>query len=276
MSNAHSKLLSFLDYEKGYTLHFLNGKKLIDELLKIHTSLTGLGANYFSEAVLSFLPIISFLKQGEGFGFYVDSKKPDFKLKVEATQNGEMRTLLLPENFSQFPQSIKGQGRVVKMLPKQKEPYTSIVSVDDMPLSQMANQILHLSYQVHANLYSFPDSNQAILLMRLPGVGGNKIIPEFSEEIDKYWAMKKDMLGEILINDNDNEIIKSHLIKNGYEFLMWRDVVFKCKCSKEAVVRNVKILTDKDVASLFEEDQSISSTCEYCKKTYVINRSEIR
>ena len=51
--------------------------------------------------------MVNFLKPGESLGFYIDSEEPYFRFKIELSNTGTFRTLLLPEEFENFPDKIK-------------------------------------------------------------------------------------------------------------------------------------------------------------------------
>src|SRR5437762_2587208 len=117
-----SRLYSFLDHKNGFNIHFLEGQKLIEDLVLTHP-LQGSGFAYFRDSILGILPIIFFLKPGESLGIYIDSEDPYFRLKIETGSTGHTRTLLLPEEFNLFPMKITGKVRVTKIFPNQKAPY---------------------------------------------------------------------------------------------------------------------------------------------------------
>jgi len=122
-----SNLSSFLDEKNKFILHFFEGQKLIHDLAIIN-NLQGKGFAFFRDAVLMFQPMITFLKAEEGFGFYIDSKDPYFMLKIETNSLGNMRTLLMPDNFNKFPEKIIGISRLTKISGKKSEnQYTTLI-----------------------------------------------------------------------------------------------------------------------------------------------------
>ena len=182
-----SRLYSFIDQKEGFTLHFLEGQKLIKDLAVIH-QIIGAGFNYFRDAILTFQPMIAFLKPGEGLGVYIDSDSPYFRLKIEMSDQGQMRTLLLPENFNEFPKKIDGRCRIVKLMPGENAPYTSIINLEDIDFHQVVNKILTESYQVKSEVYLSENSDQSLMLMKLPEINVNKVQTNYSKSIDQYWA----------------------------------------------------------------------------------------
>ena len=72
---ATSRLYSFLDHKNGFNIHFLEGQKLIHDLILLHP-MNSSGFSYFRDTFLGLLPIIFFLKPQESLGLYIDSEEP--------------------------------------------------------------------------------------------------------------------------------------------------------------------------------------------------------
>ncbi len=69
-----SRLYTFIDAPREFVMYFLEGQLLIQELALLH-SIQRSGFAYFRDVVLSVQPMIALLKQGEQFGFYIDSEE---------------------------------------------------------------------------------------------------------------------------------------------------------------------------------------------------------
>jgi molecular chaperone Hsp33 len=264
-----SGLYSFINEKEGFVLHFFDGQQLIKTLALIHP----LGASGFfalRDAVLMFEPIISFLKPQEGFGFYIDSPDPQFILKIEANAQGLIRTLLLPENFDQFPKTIKGIARLTKVFGETKDKqYSSSIELNGQTISEISNKILKDSYQVSAHCFLSSDSDQSIMLTRLP---------KGHQELFDYWKEIEPEVRKIfsLFLNDKNEIVKA-FEKLGLVFLNSKEVIFKCNCSRERMLSGIKALiaTGSSIESLFGEKDIMELKCDYCKTSYLITKTEI-
>jgi len=268
-----SRLYTFLDDENGFSFSVLDGRELIAELAVIR-NLKGSGFEYFKNSVLTALPMISFLKSGEGFGLYIDSEKPYFRLKIEANSAGNMRTLLFPENFNDLPKKLNGQGRLSKIF--DKTPYTSIIRLEEMSFSEVVNSILKNSYQVQSEVHLIDDADFSVLIMKLPEINVNKTPQKTRPDHKQYWMMMKDSLQKILgANPSEEEVI-SKISALGSQYLHGRDVQFHCPCSKERMIANLKNLMVRSDEDLFDEGANTLQThCEYCNKDYVISKEEL-
>lgn len=271
-----SRLTGFIDQKSGFTLHYFEGQSVIRDLAIIH-DIKGEGFHFFRDAVLTFLPMISYLKSGESFGFYIDSEEPWFRFKLEANSQGYMRTLLFPESFNDFPKKINGNCRLSKILPGQREPYNSMVELKDLSIGEVSNLILKSSYQVNAKLHTSQTSDQSFLLLRLPSKQVDQTAPEDRPSLDEYFNETMKSLKHFLESGEINyEKICKHFKNTDMELLTSTEVSFKCACSRERMLQGIASLTRSEgVDGIFEDKDSIETKCDYCKTYYIITRQEI-
>ncbi len=271
-----SRLYSFIDQKEGFTLHFLEGQKLIKDLAVIH-QVIGAGFNYFRDAILTFQPMIAFLKPGEGLGVYIDSEIPYFRLKIEMSDQGQMRTLLLPEDFNEFPSQINGRCRIVKLMPGEHAPYTSIINIDGIDFHQVANKILLESYQIQSEVFLSENSDQSLMLMKLPEINVNKVQTNYSKTMPKYWESIQGEVTKLFDTGTTEQIdIQTCLEKMGLLFIGSKEIKFKCNCSRDRMLDGIKsIVRASGIDHVFGADEDeIEAKCDYCKTSYLILRSE--
>jgi molecular chaperone Hsp33 len=272
-----SRLYSFIDQKNGFTLHFLEGQKLIQDLAVIHTN-TGAGFAYFRDAILSIQLMISYLKPGEGLGIYIDSEEPYFRLKVEMSEQGQMRTLLLPENFNQFPKSIKGKCRVVKTVPSETHPYTSIIDLDYVDFHEVVNNILRESYQLKSEIFLSDESDQSVMIQKLPSINIDKIETNYRYTVNEYWEKIRTEIEDLFKQHTDDyQTIQSFLETRGLLFIGSKEVKFKCHCSRDRMVQGIRtLIKSSGIDHVFGTDENeIETKCDYCKTSYLILRSDV-
>lgn len=271
-----SRLYSFIDQKEGFTLHFLEGQKLIHDLAIIHNTRAH-GFQYFRDAILSIQLMISYLKPGEGLGVYIDSEEPYFRLKVEMSDQGQMRTLLLPDEFDQFPRTIKGKCRVVKTLPNEAQPYTSIVDLDHVSFDEAVNNILKLSYQLQSQIFLSNETDQSVLLMKLPSINVNKIQTNYTFSLEEFWRKVSPDINKLFSKHTDNyETIQQGVEQLGFIFLGSKEIKFKCHCSRERMIKNLwTLINSNGIDQVFDSsDSSLEIKCDYCKTSYLILKKE--
>jgi molecular chaperone Hsp33 len=269
-----SRLYSFLDHKNGFNIHFLEGQKLIEDLVLNHPMKSS-GFAYFRDTFLGLLPIIFFLKPGETLGIYIDSEDPYFRLKIETGSSGHTRTLLLPEEFNVFPMKITGNVRVTKIFPNQKTPYTSVLEIQNVETKDLLNKIFTDSYQTNSEIIVSDISDQSIMVTKLPPLNTNSSIDETlsrKEYVKKHKIFFHDMFEE---GTSDIEKIVKSFEDHGYSYLGSRQISFFCPCSKDRMVLNLRGLYSKDIEELFQHKDYIDIKCDYCRKNYEIYKSDV-
>lgn len=272
---AESRLYSFLDHKNGFNVHFLEGQKLIHDLVLLHP-MQGSGFAYFRDTFLGLLPIIFFLKPGESLGLYIDSDEPYFRLKIETNSAGHTRTLLLPEEFNQFPMKISGKVRVTKIFQSQKAPYTSVLDLKEVETKEVINKVLSESYQTNSEVVVSELSDQSVMVTKLPPINvnttNNEEIYSRQQFIKKHSQFFHDVFESA---PNDIEKIVNLFEAQGFSYLASRQISFFCPCDKDRMIMNLRGLYAGDLDELFDENGMVEIKCDYCRKIYNINRSEL-
>lgn len=269
-----SKVISFLDEKYGFSVRFLEGQRLIQDLALIH-DVKKEGFSFFRELVLTSMHLINYLKRDEGFGLFIDSEEPYFRFKIEANEHGSMRTILFPEDFETFPETISATVRMSKISRKNPTPYTSIIKVKDLKPSEIVDQILKDSYQVEGKIYISEKSDQSFYMTKLPRKNVNKKVDEIT--YSEFWNMNGqkilDIIGEGL---TDSSLIKNKMSELGFTYLQSKSIEFKCPCSREQMMTGVlSLIHSHTVDEIFEDKKEIETRCDYCKTYYIILRDEI-
>lgn len=271
---SESRLYSFLDHKNGFNIHFLEGQKLIHDLVLLHP-MPASGFAYFRDTFLGLLPIVFFLKPGESLGLYIDSDDPYFRLKIETNSAGHTRTLLLPEEFNLFPMKISGKVRVTKIFPGQKSPYTSVLELKGVETKDVINNIFNESYQTNSEVIVGDVSDQSIMVTKLPPINVNSNI---DETLSRKQFIKKnsDFFHEVFetATDDIEKIVKLFEDK-GFSYLGSRQISFFCPCTRDRMILNLRGLYAGDMDELFDENGMIEIKCDYCRKVYNINKIEV-
>lgn len=271
---ATSRLYSFLDHKNGFNIHFLEGQKLIHDLVLLHPMQSS-GFAYFRDTFLGLLPIIFFLKPQESLGLYIDSDDPYFRLKIETNSAGHTRTLLLPEEFNLFPMKITGKVRVSKIFQNNAHPYTSVLDLNQTETKEVINTILTESYQTNSEVIVSDISDQSIMVTKLPSMNVNSSLDEsFSRK--EYIKKHKNFFHDVFeAAANDIEKIVKMFEDHGFSYMTSRQVDFFCPCSKERMIFNLRGLYAQDLEHLFEGKNHVEIKCDYCRKQYDITKADL-
>jgi molecular chaperone Hsp33 len=190
---------------------------------------------------------------------------------------GNMRTLLLPENFEEMPTKYTGQVRQSKMFPSSPTPYTSVMKVDNKSTNEVINMILKDSYQINSKVILSEESDQAVLFSRLPQKNVNKEEVVERKSLHDYWIDIEPKVTELFAKaTTDYDDIQQTFENLGFEFIASKDVAFKCNCSRDRMVSGIAGLTGTNsLEDIFEGKESLEAKCDYCKTNYLITRDEI-
>lgn len=271
---AMSRLYSFLDHKNGFNVHFLEGQKLIHDLVLLHPMQSS-GFAYFRDTFLGLLPIVFFLKPQESLGLYIDSEDPYFRLKIETNSAGHTRTLLLPEEFNLFPMKITGKVRVAKIFQNNSHPYTSVLDLDHVDTKDVINKILTESYQTNSEVIVSDISDQSLMVTKLPPINVNSSFDDSMSRAD-YVKKHKNFFHDVFetATDDIEKIVKMFEDK-GFSYMASRQIDFFCPCSKDRMVLNLKSLYSQDLDHLFDGKDSVEIKCDYCRKEYQVTKSDI-
>ena len=275
MMLPESTIYTCVDGPRKYAVHFLEGQKLIQDMALTH-QLSGAGFAFFRTICLVIKPMLCLLKQGEYFGFYLNSEEPYFRLKIELTSGGAIRAMMLPEDFQEYPEKVSGTLRLNKYSAKLKSPYQSILEIHDQPLEKISEQILQYSYQMTGSVFVSKKSDQSLLVLKLPDHVTNK--EEFSaDNFMELQPEQKEIFHEILSQaETDTEALKEIFLKNGFDLLAQRKVFFRCNCSRERMIQNLHLYQQSDPEPLFnKQNKTLSITCEYCKNVFEISEEDL-
>ncbi|MFZ4713959.1 MAG: Hsp33 family molecular chaperone HslO [Bacteriovoracaceae bacterium] len=269
-----SKLYSFLDNKNSFTIHFLEGQKVIEQMAVLH-HLKGAGFSYYRDLLLSVLPFVSFVKKGESFGLYLDSEEPYFRFKLETNYTGNFRTLLLPEAFDQFPQKLTGMVRFSKLFDN-STPYTTIMQVEELDFSQIINQLIRDSYQIEAKAHLSDIVDQSFFISKIPRENVGRYIIDPGLTLEQYEKKFCPDLNTIFAeNFTEEKDIVDFFTKRGFYFLGSKPFNYYCPCTRERMITNLVTLSAEDINELFDQNNELEITCDYCHEKYKINKLEI-
>lgn len=273
---TESRLYTFIDGPREFALHFFEGQRLIHDLALLQP-IRADGFAYFREVVLSVQPMIALISRGEQMGFYIDSDDPFFRLKVEASHHGDVRCVLVPADFHEFPERMWGIVRAQRLFPDNKPPYTSVLRMDGVPLAQLVNQVLEVSYQVNCAVHVARRSDQSVMVHQLPPLA-RKDAYVYSAEAARLEGARIAEATERIFDRalQRPDEIEAAFGKIGFRLLAVRSVRFRCGCSKDRMVGHILRLGNVDKEDLFDPGQeALEVVCEYCRATYRVSRGDL-
>ena len=270
-----SRLFSFIDKQSAFTLHFLEGGKMMADIVTTH-NIGPTALEFYRDALLSSMQMLNFMKATENMGFYIDSDEPYFRFKIEMNAQGTMRTLLLPEEFDNFPDTVSGIARTTKAFPN-KQPYSSMIKLESEPTHGIVNKVLKESYQTN-NEIQVGHADFSLMFSKLPP---SNLSQKFDEIVDlpleQFIKSHEGLLEELNnIEFSSEEAIIEFFSNKELSYLGSKEVKFFCPCSKERMVANLLTLGQNDMEDVFKDTQSIEVRCDYCNTIYEIDQKDLK
>lgn len=266
-----SQLYTFIDREKKFALYFLEGQKLIHDLV-LTQNLRPQEFAYFRAIVLSVQPMLGYLKTGELFCVYIDADAPYFRLKIEMNAMGLMRGMIYSDALDAAPDIITGKLRLLKFLPSAKMPYESIIALDQVGIGEIINLVLARSYQVNSRIFISEDSDQSFMLNQLP-LTEKEEAADLDQAFNHYAGPLQFVMKKAL---TEKDALIAEMDKLGFGFLAAKPVAFTCGCSREQMIENLRRVAKTAGEALFPPGQdTIEVVCEYCKTARHISRKDI-
>lgn len=272
MTRLHeSQLYTFIDQEKKFALYFLEGQKLVHDLV-LTQNLRPEEFEYFRSMVLSLQLMLGYLKTGELFCVYIDSESPYLRLKMEMNAMGLMRGMIYSDGLDAAPEAVTGKLRLLKFLPSTKMPYESIIELNHVGVDEIINLVLSRSYQVNSRVFISRESDQSFMLNQLPLLQKEETA-DLDQAFDYYAAPLRDIMKMAL---TDRDAIVAAMDKLGFRFLSAKPVEFNCGCSREQMIENIRQVAKTAGEDVFPPGQdTIEVVCEYCKTACLISRQDI-
>lgn len=271
-----SRQFGFINNQIGFTISLIEGHALIDEISKIH-NIGPHALDFYKKTLLGSTQLINYIKPTENLGFYIDSEEPYFRFKIEMSQSGQLRTLLLPEDFDDFPTQFSGKCRLNKVI-QGKSPYSSILEYKDFPIEEIVNDIMEKSYQTNSKILLAQDLCNSIMITKLPPTNINKKIEDYEDiSFDQFMTNYQDLIQTALkLKVSDIEVTEEVFQKHDFTYLGSKEVKFHCPCSKERMINNLFTLPEKEIEHIFEKSESIDTRCDYCNTIYTIKQAEVK
>lgn len=270
-----SRQYHFISNIHGFSVSYIEGHTTLEELNKIH-NIGPFAFSFYQKTLMSSLQMLSFIKATENIGFYIDSEDPYYRFKVEISPSGTYRTLLLPEDFDDFPKTLTGKCRLSKMTAG-KSPYTSILEFNNHALEEIVNEVIDKSYQTNAKIQLSKDENSSLMVLKLPPSNINKKIEDFNDlNLEAIHQKYQGLFDEALkLKKTNVEEVEKIFAAHDLKYLGSKEVKFHCPCSKQRMADNLLTLPLKDQVELFEKMPVIEVRCDYCNSIYDVYENDV-
>jgi len=195
----------------------------------------------------------------------------DGELNVRAT--AKWRGDLAHDSFAQ----MVGNGRFVITLDPRDggQTYQGIVALEGSSVAEILQNYMQRSEQLETRLWLAADAQGAagILIQKLPQEGGQAAMVDEDEDM---WQRVNMLTGTIrrdeLLGLPAEELVRRLYSEEDVRLFEEQRVMFRCSCSRERVVRMLKMIGLDEVRSILAEQGKVEVHCEFCNHQYVFDR----
>ncbi|MFK8028628.1 MAG: Hsp33 family molecular chaperone HslO [Gammaproteobacteria bacterium] len=151
--------------------------------------------------------------------------------------------------------------------------YQGIVPLEKETLAGCVEDYFAASEQLPTRLWFAANQRQVVgmLLQKMPQEGGRK-----SNKVDEDGWPRVQMLADTitdheLLELTDVDILNRLFHEENVRLFSSSPVAFRCTCSQERINQMLRGLGQEEVASIIEEQGSITIDCEFCGRNYMLD-----
>jgi molecular chaperone Hsp33 len=150
-----------------------------------------------------------------------------------------------------------------------------MLELKDVETKDVINQVLTESYQTNSEVLVANQSDQSIMVTKLPPLNTNSVIDETVSR-KEYVKRNFEFFNEAfeMATDDIEQIVKK-FEDHGLSYLGSRQVSFFCPCSHERMVLNLRGLYSQDIDELFNGQEMLEIKCDYCRKIHHISKADV-
>lgn len=112
------------------------------------------------------------------------------------------------------------------------------------------------------------------MIQLLPGAP-EEIVFILEERVKEEAAAGRTVTSMMEQGMDAKAILEYMLDRMGYEELYQHEVHYECKCSREKVEAAILSVGREELKRLYEEEETVKVTCQFCDKEYAFSREEI-
>ena len=240
------------------------------DVLRENHNLGPVAASLAAEGLISNVLLSAYIKGDERILLEIAGSHPSFAFSGEARSDGMVRGRFSPAEVEPSEHLI---GRLIAIKwGRQKELYRGLAEVNHSGLQQALQAYLETSQQSPGLVRLAATTRENGTVDFAAGLLV-EMIPE-TMEVEEFEglveSLKSGDLRSIMTQFAFGELLGQEM-----EILEVRDLVFKCRCSRERVEATLKALGDEEIRSLMDDPGFAEVTCHFCNASYRLDIKEL-
>lgn len=205
-------------------------------------------------------------------------------LMAEATHEGDVRGIARLDETAplaefadkNLKQLLSGGTLTVTVEAHGRERYQSIVPLLGESLAECLESYFQQSEQLNTFIRLATNGTQAtgILIQQLPA----QLEPDLAKRTDRWETIQilaGTVTGTELLQDASPVLLHHLFADEDIQIFGDSPVRFQCSCSEERMAGALISLGEEELASLFEEHESLALNCEFCGALYSIDNQKL-
>ena len=185
----------------------------------------------------------------------------------------------VPADAASALSELTTNGRVVMTIePEEGQRYQGIVPLEGDSLAGCLESYFERSEQLPTRLWLHAVKGNVfgMLLQKLPGEGAAASGARVDQDAWNRLTLLADTLAEEEMHGLSDEQILHRLFHEEDVRVFDREpVMFRCSCSRERVGAALRGIGRADAEALIAEQGTISTTCEFCNRSYEFDRVDV-
>lgn len=151
--------------------------------------------------------------------------------------------------------------------------YQGIVPLEKATLSGCVEDYFAASEQLPTRLWFAANSHQVVgmLLQQMPREGGRKTSQVDADGWPRVQMLAETITSSELLELSDVDILHRLFHEENVRLFSSTPVTFRCTCSNERIRQMLRGLGQEEVASIVEEQGSVTVDCEFCGRNYTLD-----
>lgn len=253
---------------RGEIVQLENSWQQITENCNYPKHLQELLGQFTTAAVL----LSSTIKYDGSLILQVQGKGPVKLLVAESTSNRNIRAIAKWDGelaTNDLDKLFQGSNLVITINKNnEKERYQGIVELVGNKISAVIENYLDKSEQLPTRIWLAANGE------RVSGLLLQQTSTDIGDDIDAWnriTQLGSTIKDEELLKLTSEKILVRLFHEEALRVFEPNRVAFSCTCSRESVIKTLRMIGPKEVASILTEQENIQVNCEYCNQEYIFD-----
>lgn len=236
------------------------------------------------ESLMAGLLLASNLKHGDRISISIRGDSFLRQAVVDANPDGTVRGFIISSDLARDTDGSRGPWQngllsIVRLRADEKEPYTGTVPnvtghlAKDLTfyLSQSEQIPSAVGLAVNVTDKGAVDAAGAFMIQVMPGASMEEI-KSVEQHINELQS-----LASHITKDSDPTKLLAHLFSDvTFTILEERPLKFECTCSRDRVVRALKLIGRTELQDMLNKDKGAAVNCDFCETKFSFNATELQ